>query len=154
MDEGELKDDMKVLERAVQLGVVACLFLTLTATASEAGGGWHGGGSHHSGGSHGHGRVVVGFGGWWGPGWWGGWPYYPYYGGYYPYYGGYYPYYGYYPYASSYGYSPDPVTYVQREPATQSRPNAFWYYCESARGFYPAVQSCPESWLKVVPRNQ
>ena len=40
--------------------------------------------------------------------------------------GGYYPYYPYYPY---------------------------WYYCPSSRGYYPSVQTCPETWVKVPPRQ-
>lgn len=142
---------MNSLGRALQLGVAALLLVAMTVTHSDAGGGRgsggarhsgsHGGSHHHSHG-HGHGRVIIGVGPWWGPGW-GGWPYYGY--PYYPYY----PYYSYY-----YPYSPtvaQPSTYVERELTTDSRPPAYWYYCESARGYYPNVQSCPETWLRVAP---
>jgi hypothetical protein len=148
---------MKVLGRALRLGVVALLFLTLTASYSDAGGRRSGGGGgrmhsgggghHHHGGSHGHGRVIVGVGPWWGPGSWGG------YYGYYPYY----PYYSYYPYYPYYPYSQPvtaPTTYIERQLETGSPPEAYWYYCQSARAYYPAVQSCPESWLRVAPKDQ
>lgn len=150
---------MKLLGRALlRLGVVALLLFAMTVTYADAGGGrgggggsMHGGGrgggkhgaSHHHG-SHGHRSVIIGVGPWWGPGWWGGWPYY-----------GYYPYYPYYPYS----YTPqatvaEPTTYSQRELEIQSPPQAYWYYCESAGGYYPTVQNCPESWLRVAPRDQ
>jgi hypothetical protein len=143
---------------ALRLAGVGLLLFAMTVTPSEAagrhGGGGHHGGSHHHGRSHGHGSVVVGIGPWWGPGWSGGWPYY----GYSPYYS-YYPY-SYYPYSyyPGYPYYPptvsEPSTYIQLERAIQSTPQLFWYYCESAAGYYPAVQSCPESWLPVTPRQQ
>jgi len=81
-------------------------------------------------------RVFVGVGPafWWGPYWW----YYP------P------------PY---YVYPPPPVVvqeppvYIQQEPpptpATQ-----YWYYCESAKAYYPTVPACPEPWVKVPPRPE
>jgi hypothetical protein len=27
------------------------------------------------------------------------------------------------------------------------------YYCQSAQGYYPQVQSCPEPWVPVPPGN-
>jgi len=33
-------------------------------------------------------------------------------------------------------------------PAAQSPPN--WYYCDSAKGYYPYVRQCPEAW-RMVP---
>jgi hypothetical protein len=33
-------------------------------------------------------------------------------------------------------------------PAAQSAPN--WYYCDSAKGYYPNVRQCPEAW-RMVP---
>ena len=92
-----------------------------------------------------------------GPGWWGiglglglGWeaarianPYY------YPAYPVYYypaPVYNYYP-------ANPPAVVIEPAPAgatppAQSVPN--WYYCESARGYYPTVRQCPEAW-RLVP---
>lgn len=86
--------------------------------------------------SHGHGRVFIGVG----PGfWWG--PPYPYY--WYP------P-----PYYPSVIEPPQPQVYVQQAPAPPSAPPGDWYYCQSAGGYYPQVQSCPEPWVRVPPRNQ
>jgi hypothetical protein len=91
-----------------------------------------------------HGRVFIGVGPvWWGPPYW----YYP------P------------PY---YGYSPLPVVveqqpqvYIQQEPsapppppsaAQAPAPESCWYYCASAKGYYPSVPTCPEAWIKVPSR--
>jgi hypothetical protein len=85
--------------------------------------------------SHGHGRVFIGVG----PGfWWG--PPYPYY--WYP------P-----PYYPPVVVQPQPQVYVQQAPAPPSAPPGEWYYCQSAGGYYPQVQSCPEPWVRVPPRN-
>jgi len=107
--------------------------------AQHGGGGWHGHGGWH--------------GGWWGPrvfigagfaapfGW------YPY-----PYYG--YPYPYAYPYAYGYPvYSPpavvgSPQTYIQQEAPAQQ----YWYYCQSAQGYYPYVRECPGGWQQVAPQ--
>lgn len=104
-------------------------------------GGWHGG--YHGGwygGYHGgwRGSVIIG-----GPWWWGApWPY-PYYT--YPY--GYYaPPYSVYPPAVISG----PQVYIQRDsPAAAAQ--GYWYYCQSAKGYYPSVQTCPEGWIKIPP---
>jgi hypothetical protein len=81
-----------------------------------------------------HGRVFVGVGPWWGP----------------------YPYWWYPP---PYYYAPPPVivqeppVYVQQPtPPPAPAPPAEWYYCASAKGYYPTVPSCPEPWVKV-PAN-
>ncbi len=87
---------------------------------------WHGG--YHGGGGHGHFGVVIGAP-FWGWGWgWGPWGY-------------------------PYGYYNPPVVveqqapvYVQPEAQTQ-----YWYYCQSAQGYYPYVQQCPGGWMQVVP---
>ncbi|HEY7366631.1 MAG TPA: hypothetical protein VIE37_21245 [Methylomirabilota bacterium] len=89
---------------------------------------------------HDHG-VVVGYGTYWGwpyPGW--GWPY-PYWD--YPYYP-YFPYHPYYPYPY-YTYGTPPV-YLEQTRA------GYWYYCASAREYYPKVATCPEPWIAVAPR--
>lgn len=88
---------------------------------------------------HGRGGVFIGVGpGWWGPPWWGPYPYW------YP------PYYPYYPPPQV--IVEPPSNYVQQEPAPAAPP-AYWYYCASAQGYYPQVQSCPEAWVKVAPRS-
>jgi len=58
----------------------------------------------------------------------------------------YYPPYYYDPY---YYAPPPPVEYVQPAPQQQ-----YWYYCGSARAYYPYVQNCPEGWQQVVPQPQ
>jgi len=56
--------------------------------------------------------------------------------------------------------APAPPVYVQREdappPAAQDEQAApapevgsYWYYCASARQYYPKVGTCPEQWVKV-----
>ena len=84
-----------------------------------------------------------------------------------PYY--YHPYpYWYYP-PPYYVYSPptvvvqEPPVYVQQPQqatvapappaAPAAPPEAYWYYCPSSKGYYPSVQTCPETWIKVPPRQ-
>jgi hypothetical protein len=128
----------------------------------HGGGGWHRGNDWHGGhgghgdhghhGWHGHGgsSIYFGYGPWWG---WG----YPYY---YPYDYGYgygygYPYY--YP-APGYAYPPsypsdEDQVYVEPPAAgSDQRAEGYWYYCESKRGYYPKVETCPEDWIKVPPQ--
>ncbi|HET7342262.1 MAG TPA: hypothetical protein VFL90_12445 [Methylomirabilota bacterium] len=88
---------------------------------------------------HSHGHVFIGVGPY--PYWWYPPPYY-----YYP---------------PPYAYEPPPViveeppVYVERPqtPAAPAMPPGYWYYCESAKGYYPSVPSCPEGWVKVPPRQ-
>lgn len=40
--------------------------------------------------------------------------------------------------------APEPVVQAAPQPATQS-----WYYCDSAKAYYPYVQSCAEGWRSV-----
>lgn len=56
----------------------------------------------------------------------------------------------YYPpyYYDPYYYAPPPVEYVQPAPPQP------WYYCASARAYYPYVQACPEGWQQVLPPQQ
>ena len=60
-------------------------------------------------------------------------------------------------------YTPPPVViqeappvYVQQAPPPAAAPSQsaelYWYYCQSANGYYPTVSSCPEAWVKVPPR--
>jgi hypothetical protein len=58
------------------------------------------------------------------------------------------------PPAPSYAYVPPPTTYVVPPPAVVEPPPAYWYYCPSAGAYYPYVQTCPDSWITVVPRPQ
>ena len=132
--------------RAVRAALLGSALLALPLAA--AAGGWHGG----HGGWHGHGgtNVVIGVGPWWGG------PYY--YGGYYGY-GPPAPYY--YVPQPYYVYAPAPVVveppvYVERQPAPAPSAAApsYWYYCESAGGYYPDVPTCPEPWVPVPPRAE
>lgn len=41
--------------------------------------------------------------------------------------------------------APQPQTVVPAQPAPQ-----YWYYCDSAKGYYPYVPTCPESWRPVA----
>ncbi len=53
-----------------------------------------------------------------------------------------------YPYSYPYTYAAAPSVY-----ATPSAPApSYWYYCASARTYYPYVSTCPEEWMQVVPR--
>ena len=44
---------------------------------------------------------------------------------------------------------------VQRVRAkAQQSPGSYWYYCSSARAYYPTAPTCPEPWVKVPARTQ
>ena len=44
---------------------------------------------------------------------------------------------------------------IQRVRAKAQQPSqSYWYYCSSARAYYPTVPTCPEEWIKVPPRAQ
>jgi hypothetical protein len=53
-------------------------------------------------------------------------------------------------------YTPPVVVVQPSAPATPAPntppPPQFWYYCNSAKTYYPYVASCPEGW-KAVPAN-
>ena len=133
------------MKRATCGVLLLAAVLLLMPVPSQAGGhGWRGHGRHGHG-WYGHGRpltrVHIGFPLWWGPGpgWWG-------------------------PRPAWHGprpvYAPPPrvvvmeqPVYVQREPVA-ALPPSYWYYCESAGGYYPSVPSCPEPWVKVPPRME
>jgi len=70
-----------------------------------------------------------------------------------------YPYSYAYPYwyyaAPSYPY-PAPLqdpssVYIERQPAPAAPTQTYWYYCPSAKAYYPTVRKCPEAWIKVPP---
>lgn len=50
----------------------------------------------------------------------------------------------------------EPPVYVERQPAVPptpaAPPTAYWYYCVSAKSYYPTAPSCPEEWIKVPER--
>jgi len=121
------------------MAIVSCaVFLTaMDEAAARGGGGRTSGGasrsSAHAGShsrhnhrhSHFRGRFFVGFGAplFWGP------AYY---------------------YAPGY-YEPLPV-YIEQNPAAPERGSQYWYYCPSARGYYPYIGDCPEGWQRVLPQ--
>ena len=70
---------------------------------------------------------------------------YPYY--YYPLY---YPFPYYYPPVAATPYLPP--AYIEQGAAVPAPPEAFWYYCQSANGYYPHVKECPEGWQRVAPQ--
>ncbi len=126
------------MRKSVAISLLTVALLLAFAVPSSARGhhggrGGHGSGHHRFGhhGFRGHGVVVVGPSFWWDPYWW----YYP------P------------PY---YGYAPPPVVvepppiYIQEPGPSQS----YWYYCSSARAYYPSVPTCREAWIRVLPRTQ
>lgn len=82
-----------------------------------------------SGDAHWRGGVYVGVGPYWGP----------------------YPYYWYPPpyYRPPAIVIEEPPVYVERPPEARPAPTAYWYYCTSAKGYYPTVPSCAEEWIKV-----
>jgi len=130
------------IKRCVLVGAILIGTSLSLSTAAAPHGGGHGGGWR--------------FGG---PAWWGvglglglGWeaariggPYY-------------YPAYPVYEYPPVYYYPDSPSTVVIQSPpvavqagappSAQSAPN--WYYCNSAKGYYPYVPQCPEPW-RIVP---
>ena len=52
-------------------------------------------------------------------------------------------------YAPAY-YEPLPV-YIEQNPAPPEQGSQYWYYCPSARTYYPYVGDCPEGWQRVLP---
>jgi hypothetical protein len=131
--------------------IVVAVNLVAVASSEARRGGHHHRGHHHHGhrhhghhhGHHHHARFVFGFGH---SVWWGGYPYW------------------HYPpvvYAPAVVYAPPPPpvvvqeappVYLQQAPAPAPTAEQFWYYCQSAGGYYPTVSSCPEAWVKVAPR--
>lgn len=50
------------------------------------------------------------------------------------------------------GYYYPPPVYVEPVPRYVEPIDGYWYYCPDV-GYYPAVQVCPNGWLKVVPNG-
>ena len=50
-------------------------------------------------------------------------------------------------------YYPPAVVQVPAAPAVQQAPppDYSWYYCPSAKGYYPYVRDCPGGWQRVSP---
>lgn len=68
----------------------------------------------------------------------------------------------YYPYGYSYRYSyppaillASPPVYIEQNaasPGTDEQTGYWWYYCQSAQGYYPYVTECPQGWQRVAPQ--
>ena len=43
------------------------------------------------------------------------------------------------------------ITYVEQRSAPRPASEAWWYYCENSRGYYPYVKACPGGWQRVAP---
>ena len=150
------------------LAAVLCLFGLGAVSESALAGGRGGHGHGHGRGSHvsvgvwggpgwwGPGvwgpsvRVSGAWGpGWWGPGWWGPGAWGPGWWG--P---------GVWGPGVAVVSSPqvvmvpsEPRVFVEREaPAPAVQPQQWWYWCQSARGYYPYVSTCSEGWRRVEPQ--
>ena len=125
--------------------LLAGIILLATSFALPANAGPHGGGHGGHGGDAGWWGLGIGLG----LGWEAAHVFNPYYYPAYPVY--------YYPAPPVYYYqvSPPPVM-VAPPPGTAASappappPAANWYYCDSARGYYPNVRQCPEGW-RMIP---
>jgi hypothetical protein len=118
---------------------ISCAVVVLATAIGEAWAGGRGGSSRGSSGArpshsgqrhHGHTRVVVGGSFFYGP------MYYPYYPV------------PYYPPVPEYVPAEPPVVYIEQG---QDPDSQVWYYCESARAYYPYAGECAEGWQRVVP---
>lgn len=49
---------------------------------------------------------------------------------------------------------PVPQVYIEQPRSAPLAADAgnYWYYCSSARSYYPYVSECPGGWQKVLPR--
>lgn len=46
-----------------------------------------------------------------------------------------------------------PPVYVEQQPAASpSTPSNDWYYCVSAKTYYPYIKECPDGWQRVSPQ--
>jgi hypothetical protein len=46
--------------------------------------------------------------------------------------------------------APAPQVYVQ--PDDRAAHDSYFYYCESAKAYYPNVKECPQGWTRVAPQ--
>ena len=42
--------------------------------------------------------------------------------------------------------------YIEQNPAPLEQDSQYWYYCPSARAYYPYVGECPDGWGRVLPQ--
>jgi hypothetical protein len=48
--------------------------------------------------------------------------------------------------------TPPPV-YIERQPSVPALEPGYWYYCNESQAYYPYVQQCAGSWVKVQPQS-
>jgi len=51
--------------------------------------------------------------------------------------------------------APQPSVYIEQEAAPAGPADGgqqYWYFCRSAKGYYPYIKECPEGWQKVAPQ--
>ena len=48
----------------------------------------------------------------------------------------------------------EPRVFVERDApvAPAAQPQQWWYWCQSAQGYYPYVSTCSEGWRRVEPQ--
>jgi hypothetical protein len=53
---------------------------------------------------------------------------------------------------------PQPTVYIEQQEAAPAEPASggqqYWYFCNSAKGYYPYVKECPGGWQKVLPQPE
>ena len=110
---------------SITIACIGLLGVSLAAQADRHFGHW--GGRHYWGGPHYGSRssLILDVGPLWWPGYW---PYY----------------------YTPPVVAPPPATTTYVQPAPQDS-SSYWYYCESPKGYYPYVKSCPGGWMQVVP---
>jgi hypothetical protein len=45
-----------------------------------------------------------------------------------------------------------PPTYIEKNDASESNAQSFWYWCADARAYYPYVKQCAGGWQRVTPQ--
>ena len=115
------------MKRIAPVVLALVIILANIDSADARGRGGHGGGRHFHGGSRAHVFVGIGPSFYFGPYWYG---YLP-------------------PYGPPAVVVQEPPVYVQQPPPAHG---GLWYYCASARAYYPAVATCPEAWVPVPAR--
>ena len=48
--------------------------------------------------------------------------------------------------------APQPPVYIEQQEAAPAGGQQYWYFCKSAKGYYPYVKECPEGWQTVLPQ--
>jgi hypothetical protein len=47
-----------------------------------------------------------------------------------------------------------PPVYIEQNPVPEPDTDDYWYYCSAARAYYPAIKTCPEGWLPILPQTE